>query len=94
MVPQWRDADRRCRMMAIYFYSSDTLDVSQQAVMVVFRTTDFKDDEAVEVMRDAADQIAELLAQGRQPRSVLYYHQGTMSALGPTDGNDNNHPLR
>jgi hypothetical protein len=73
------------RMMAIYFYASDTLDLSHQAVMVVFRTTDLKDEESVEVMRDAADRIAELLAQGKQPGSVLYYDRGSMSALGPRD---------
>ena len=73
------------RMMAIYFYASDTLDVNNRAVMVVFHTTGLKDDEVVEVMRDAADRIAGLLAQGKQPAPVLYYDQGIMSALSPTD---------
>ncbi len=73
------------RMTTNYFYASDKLKVSHEAVMVMFRTTDLDYDRIVEAMRDAADRIAEILSKGERPEPALYYDGGILSVLDPAN---------
>ena len=72
------------RAASEYLYASDKLKLTHGAVTVIFRTTDLDLRGIEKAMRDAADQMAAILSQGKGIEPVLYYDGGSLTVLDPT----------
>jgi hypothetical protein len=72
------------RAASNYIYASDKLKITHGAVTVIFRTTDLDLRGIEKAMRDAADQMAAILSQGKGIEPVLYYDGGSLTVLDPT----------
>lgn len=71
------------RVASNYFYASDELNVDHGAVTVIFRTTELDSAGIERAMRDAADQMATILSQGKGLEPGLYYDGGSLTVLDP-----------
>ncbi len=72
------------RVASTYFYASDKLSVGHGGVTVIFRTTELELHGIEKAMREAADQMATILSQGRGLEPALYYDGGSLTVLDPT----------
>jgi hypothetical protein len=71
------------RAASNYFYASDSLGIDHGSVTVIIRTTDLDAVGIEKAMRDAADQMANLLSQGKGLEPGLYYDGGVLTVLDP-----------
>ncbi len=72
------------RVASNYFYASDKLSVDHGVVTLIFRTTELDLPGIEKAMRDAADQMATILSQGKGLEPALYYDGGSLMVLDPT----------